>query len=189
MKKTVLLLCSIIAAFTLMVTSFSSCTKGVDTTIVYRDSFIVQYQDTSVTIVADSSNKQTYVRFLNTGLNTTSIAPVFAGTLPFFNKNNYVGTDSVIFVCSGYNYGNSGAAAGSFVADLFDVTDNVPITGSSITVSDSTASAGSPNFAYHVSPNILSILPPLPITLAVRITSSSATNNAVSGDALLLIYK
>jgi len=189
MKRTVKHLGIIVFLFTTGNVFFTSCTKQNDTVIVYRDSSIIQYRDTSVNLVGDTTpNKQTYILFLNAGANTSSTTPIYSGTLPLFNKANYVGGDSIVFVCAGYNYSNNGGTPGSFVADLYDATDSVVIAGSAITISDLSPTAASP-LVYHVSANIYSALPAKPITLLVRVASSSTTNNGVAVTPFLLVYK
>jgi hypothetical protein len=159
--------------------SFSRCTKKT-TTIVYKDTTLIEYKDTTF-------DNQTYLAFFDVGVNTVSTVPVIAGELPLFNKSSYLGLDSIVFVCSGYNYNNSGPI-GSFVAELYDVTDSQVIGGSAITIS-----AAAPQTAqyipYYLSANILDSIPAKPINLEILVTSSSASNNAFSGEAFLLLSR
>jgi hypothetical protein len=159
--------------------SFSRCTKKT-TTIVYRDTTLIEYKDTTF-------DNQTYLVFLNTGVNTFSTTPGIAGELPLFNKSSYLGLDSIVFVCSGYNYSSSGPI-GSFVAELYDVTDSQVIGGSEITISAS-APQTTQYTPYYLSANIFDSIPAKPINLEILVTSSSATNNAVSGEAFLLLSR
>ena len=177
-----LLSAAVLLFFTL---SFSRCTKKT-TEIIYRDTTVTVYRDT--TIVLDSSNRQTYVLFLNNGLNTPSTTPVPAGVLPFFDKTKYVGADSIIFYMSGYNYSISGSP-GYFTAALFDSTDNQIIAGSQITISDPAPTSPYYPVVFHASGNVLDALPDKAITLQVLVSSSAPGVNAVSGTAFLLIYK
>jgi hypothetical protein len=165
--------------------SFSDCTKKT-TEIIYRDTTVTVNRDT--TIVLDSSNHQTYVLFLNNGLNTPSTTPVPAGVLPFFDKTRYAGADSIIFYMSGYNYSISGSP-GYFTAELYDSTDNQIIAGSQITISDPAPTVGDMPTVYHASANVLNALPDKAITLQVLVSSSASGVNAVSGTAFLLIYR
>ena len=150
------------------------------TTIVYQDTTIVEYKDTGF-------NNQIYLAFLDVGAGTTSTTPIVAGELPLFNKSSYVGLDSIIFVCSGYNYNNSGPI-GSFVAELYDVTDSQVIGGSTITIS-APGSQTVQYTPYYLSANILDSIPAKPIDLEILVTSSSATNTAESGEAFLLLSR
>jgi hypothetical protein len=160
--------------------SFNRCTKKT-TTIVYKDTTIVEYKDTTF-------DNQTYLVFLNTGVNTISTTPIVAGELPLFDKSSYLGLDSIVFVCSGYNYSNNNGNSGSFVAELYDVTDSQIIGGSTITISDP-APQTAQYTPYYLSANILDSIPAKPIDLEILVTSSSATNNAVSGQAFLLLSR
>jgi hypothetical protein len=176
----------LLSAFVLLffVLSFSHCTKKT-TEIIYRDTTLNVTKDT--TIVLDSSDHQTYILFLNTGINTTSTTLVPAGELPFFDKSSYQGADSIIFYMSGYNYNNAGPA-GSFTVELYDSTDNQVIAGSELTISDPAPTIYQ-NAAYHVSGNILAALPAKPINLQILVASSSTSNYLDAGTAFLLIYK
>jgi hypothetical protein len=164
--------------------SFSHCTKKT-TEIIYRDTTV----NKDTTIVLDSSNSQTYVLFLNPGINTTSTIPVPAGDLPFFDKTRYPATDSIIFYISGYNYNFSGPA-GTFTAELYDSTDNQVIAGSQVTLSE-VAQNGSLTYTpiYHASGNVLAALPAKPIYLQILVSSSSSDNNLYCGTSFLVIYK
>jgi hypothetical protein len=154
--------------------SFNRCTKKTYTTIV-------EYRDTTF-------DNQTYLVFLNTGVNTISTAPVISGELPLFDKGSYLGLDSIRFVCSGYNYSINGGKSGSFVAELYDVTDSQVIGGSAITISD-TAPQNAQYTPYYLSANILDSIPSKPIDLEILVTSSADTNHAVSGQAFLLLSR
>jgi hypothetical protein len=159
---------------------FNRCTKKT-TTIVYRDTTVVEYRDTTF-------DNQTYLVFLNTAVNTASTTPVVSGELPMFDKASYLGLDSIRFVCSGYNYSNNNGTSGSFVAELYDVTDNQVIGGSAITISDP-APQTAQYTPYYLSGNILDSIPAKPINLEILVTSSSASNNAVAGQAFLLLSR
>jgi hypothetical protein len=163
-----------------IICSFAQCAKKTSTIIIYRDTTVVEYKDTAF-------DNQTYLDFLDVGTNTTSTIPVIAGELPLFDRSKYQGLDSILFVCSGYNYSQSGGN-GSFVAELYDVTDNLVIGGSAITIS-SPAPTTAQYTPYYLSANILDSIPAKPIDLEILIASSSATNNAVSGNAFLLLSR
>lgn len=160
--------------------SFNRCTKKT-TTIVYRDTTVVEYKDTTF-------DSQTYLVFLNTGVNTISTSPVISGELPLFDRSKYSGLDSIVFVCSGYNYSTNGGSSGSLVVELYDVTDSKVIGGSMVTISD-TAPPTPQYTPYYQSANILDSIPAKPIDLEILVTSSSATNHAASGEAFLLLSR
>ena len=167
-------------ALLLCIFSFDRCTKKTTVT-VYKDTTIVQYRDTTLA-------NQTYILFLQTGPNTISTTPVFAGELPSFDKSSYTGLDSVVFFLGGYNYSTSGGPSGSFVAQLFDKTDGKIIGGSTITINDAAPSSYQYQ-AFHPSANILDSIPAKPIDLEILVTSSSSDNHAVSGEAFLLLHR
>ena len=172
------------AVLLFFVVFFSHCTKKT-TEIIYRDTTV----NKDTTIVLDSSNGQTYVLFLDAGINTTSTTPVPGGDLPFFDKTRYPEADSIIFYISGYNYNFSGPA-GTFTAELYDSTDNQVIAGSQVTISE-VAQTGSLTYTpiFHASGNVLAALPAKPVYLQILVSSSASDNNLYSGTGFLVIYK
>jgi len=77
-----------------------------------------------------------------------------------FNKLDYQNVNSILFVPS--MHGASNANGYFVVAELFNVTDNVPIANTQLT-HDNT------NYVFKYSENIYDYLPDYPVTLAIRI--------------------
>ena len=177
MKKILNVFCLILgfALFFGGMTPFSACTKTKNT-IVYRDTTIIQYSDTS--------NKQTYILLTLLGEPVNSTTPVNAGGIPLFNINNYVGVDSIVLVSNPAVFSGSG----SVVLRLYDQTDNKFIGGSTITCN--TASPGGGQYGPYIqSANFADSLPAKPVNLALMTNASDAGTAAAFGQAYLILYR
>lgn len=168
-----------VASFVLLccILPVHSCTKQ---TTVYLDSTLSANRDPAI-------SQQTYLPFLFVGVNTVSTTPVYDGELPDFDKANYIGADSLVFFCSGWDYAVSGGAQGSCIVQLYDKTDNQVIGGSAITINDPSTDAYPP--VFHSSINLIDSLPDKPMDLQILVQSSDSTNHAVSSSAFMIIYQ
>jgi len=78
-----------------------------------------------------------------------------------FNKHDYPGADAILFVPSIVNF----TEGNKVYLELFNITDNVPIAGSTV-IHDNTA------FVFKFSGDIYESLPDYPVTLAIRVKNS-----------------
>jgi len=151
------------------------CTKTVvqhinhDTTI---------YKDT--TIVVDSNlDRQLVFSF---DLNTGSITPtpqLAWDKIYKFNKHNYAGVDSIVFMADPYvaNVNPSFDPTDSCVISLYNVTDGVPIAGGQFRTRNA-----DPNVFVQTG-NLYNALPDKEITLGVTVLSTKDESNTGGGTA------
>lgn len=190
MKKTFTLLCSGVGSLLLLsgAVSFSSCTKK---EIITKDTTIIQYRDTTINITNDTTiDNQTYVVLNMGGWEATETTPVYISETPSFNKSNYKGVDSIVFVADPCLFiGTSGTC----YMELYDATDQKVIGGSQISGSLLYNSANPGNLStaipYVSSANIADSLPAYPIDLYISIHMSEANIMGEFISAYLILYR
>ncbi|MFY0602276.1 MAG: hypothetical protein JXR03_21570, partial [Cyclobacteriaceae bacterium] len=112
---------------------------------------------------------------------TNSTTYVFGGAGLFaFNKNNFVGVDSVVLASNPSNF-TSGVRA---YVDLFDATNN-----SSVSNSEISRIADYPDDTYIFSENIFGSLPETSIDLGVRVRTETSGTSASVGRPYLILYR
>lgn len=105
----------------------------------------------------------------------------YAGTgIIAFNKNNYVGVDSVILAANPSNY-NDGIR--SYV-DLFDATNNVAIANSELS-----RVSTYPDDTYIYSGNLFASLPDQTVDLGIRVKAQEAGLSATAGRPYLILFR
>lgn len=90
-----------------------------------------------------------------------------------FNKLNYSGVDSIIFVAT---------LSGNSEAQLYNVTDNHPLTNSIL-------SAASSALVWRESSNIMSSFPSYEVTIGVQVRVASGTSPATVDTPMLILYR
>lgn len=120
-------------------------------------------------------DKQVRIYF-NGGLTTSLHNWVFLqenANIIKFNKMNYTGVDSIIFVAT---------LNGNVEAQLFNITDNHPIYNSII-------SANSTELVWRESPNIFIAFPKYEITVGIQMRVSSGTGVSSISSPMLILYR
>ena len=134
-----------------------------------------------------TSDKQIRIEFGSFSNSTSDTSWII--TLPTiinFNKDYYVGIDSIIFVV---NIGSSNLNT-NCVVELFNLTDNLPIQGSTVLTNDTTKFPGfiiGGKWCY--SANIINNLPSKEITLGARFKSDNYGNLVNINQGMLLLYR
>ena len=129
-----------------------------------------------------SSDKQILLP-INFSANTTSTIPVIGGELVKFSKKNYPNVDSIILVANPY----IGDATNTAIVELYNITDNVPITNSIIISSNLPGNTTIRPFL--LSSNVYNSLPDKEITLGISLKSGSQGKFAASGTCYLILYR
>jgi hypothetical protein len=136
-----------------------------------------------------TSDKQIRIEFESFSNSTTDTAWVFTHPLTFitnFDKDYYVGVDSLIF---NVNIGSTNLNTNCIV-ELFNLTDNQPISNSLLFTNDTT------KFPYSFlggkwckSANLLNSFPNKEITVAVRFKSDRYGTLVNINKGMLLLYR
>lgn len=151
------------------------CTKKTYVTYISKDT----------TIIVDSNlDKQIQLYFFaGQGVQTTT-PTIVAGRTYKFNKHNYVGVDSIVFMT---NPNTAGDTSNYSIVSLYDITDSVPIAGSTLS-----NNVHNPNIFVQTG-NIYKSLPDKEITLGVTIRSKNDVtgSNQVAqvSDAYLFLFR
>jgi hypothetical protein len=105
--------------------------------------------------------------------------PAAHGELLKFNKHNYPGVDSIILVCNPY----VGDVSNTANVQLYNLTDNVPIAGSSLTANNLYSAK------FIQTANLYNNLPDYDITLGVSLFSSIEGKFAATGTCYLFLFR
>jgi len=129
-----------------------------------------------------NSDKQIQLLFggdFGTDLSQWLISPYSTYNLIKFNKQYYVGVDSIVFTCSLKN----DDPTNKVYAELFNLTD-------SLSISNSQIEANKVNYDYIDSKNIYNSLPNKEITLAIRIrTEKNGVWVSTGKTSFLFLYR
>ncbi len=117
---------------------------------------------------------------LNYSANTTSTIPVTGGELIKFSKRNYTNVDSIIFVANPYVADITNTA----ILDLYNITDNVPISNSRITTNSLSSDR-----VFLQTGNVYNAIPDKEITLGISLKSGNNGMFAASGSCYLILYR
>ena len=111
--------------------------------------------------------------------NLGSTTGYIVGELINFDKRNWVGVDSIVFVPK-FRTGNATYTA---FTDLYDETNDVVI-------NNSTVSTNSTSATHVISTNIFDDLPEQAIDLSIQLRiENSATTNWISGTSYIMLYR
>ena|GEM_PF-2140773 len=113
---------------------------------------------------------------------TTSTIPQSFGALLKFNKHNYPGVDSIIFVCTPYVDDVSYA---SYI-QLYNLTDKLPIANSTIVTNNS---FGNPVSSTLQTKNLYDYLPDHDVTLSVSLFTGTPGHSISSGYCFLYLFR
>jgi hypothetical protein len=127
-----------------------------------------------------SNNDKQILLPINWSANTTNTTPVIGGQLLKFSKLNYPGVDSIILVTNAY----VGDASNTSIVELYNITDNVPITNSTITTNNLYSATG-----FLQTGNLYGALPDKEITVGISLRSGTAGKFAATGDPYLILYR
>ena len=178
-SKLLKLTLSLVALFFVLYFSPGCAKKTVQ--YVYRDTTIIR----DTTIVDSGFDKQIQFYFPILFSNQTITPEITLGRINKFNKHNYIGVDSIIFMA---NPSVIGDTSNYSIVTLYDLTDSVLIAGS--TVSNNVHDNQS---TYVQSGNIYNALPDKEITLAATIRSkrdvSGTGNVAQVTNGYLILYR
>ena len=122
-----------------------------------------------------------YLEIPNSSVRSYSAQPVIGGELLKFKKSDYPGVDSIIFVSSPYVADTSNYS----VVQLYDITDQQPIAGSSLSSNKIAFTTSGLYGNYVQSGNLYNNLPDKEITLGVSVYSRS---NAFAGVAYSYLF-
>ena len=151
------------------------CTKKTYVTYVSKDTTIIR----DTTIVDSTLDKQIQFYFF-VGQGVQSTAPtIVAGRIYKFNKHNYIGVDSIVFMTNP----NVADISNYSIVSLYDITDSVPIAGS--TVSNNVQNTN----IFVQTGNIYKALPDKEITLGVTIRSKNDNQLAQVSDGYLFLFR
>jgi hypothetical protein len=129
----------------------------------------------------DANNDKQIMLTLDFFANTTSIDGVIGLGLIKFDKRNYVGVDSIIFVSRPY----SGDINSKSIVELYNISDNLSINNSLL---ESNQPLQENN--YLESGNLFSMLPEKEINLGIRIRSEKEGSFAgVYNNSYLFLYR
>jgi len=120
---------------------------------------------------------------LDFSANTTSTNPVVGGELIKFSKRNYPNVDSIILVANPY----VADATNTAIIELYNMTDNIPISSSTITSSN--LYVGTNIRPYLQSGNLFNSLPDKEISLGISLKSGTAGKFAAAGNCFLILYR
>ena len=95
-----------------------------------------------------------------------------------FDKRNYGNVDSIVLSVALQAHDS----ATSSIVELYNITDDIPIVGSQLSVKGAET-------VWVESPNLYPFLPDKDITLALRMKSSVTNNRASLNRAVLLLYR
>ncbi len=99
-----------------------------------------------------------------------------------FNKNNYPGVDSIVFIVQPFSYDPSFES----IVELYNFTDQVSIIESSLS---SNQPSVNDNLKYLETSNLFNNLPDKEITLGIRIYSSKDDSHVSCGYSYLVLYR
>ena len=115
--------------------------------------------------------------------NTTSTSTVVGGELIKFSKRNYPNVDSIILVANPY----VADATNTAIMELFNITDKIAISNSTITTN---YAAPSTSFGPFVQTgNLYNSLPDKEISLGISLKSGTAGKFAATGHCFLILYR
>ena len=100
-----------------------------------------------------------------------------------FNKNDYPGVDSIVFVCHPSVYG---AAGGTVTIQLFNLTNNSIVANSALTSNVGLSTELKP---IEETKNLYSSLPNHTISLGITVTLSNTTSMGSLGTCALYLYR
>lgn len=127
-----------------------------------------------------SSDKQIFLPIPNAGSNTSSSTPVITGSLIKFNKDNYAGVDSIIFVADPYVADVSNTS----IVELYNITDGEIITNSKLS-----SSSLFNQRSFIQTGNLYNNLPGKEIIIGIRQYSAKEGFFAASGSSYLFLYR
>ncbi|MDH7464508.1 hypothetical protein QEG73_24640 [Chitinophagaceae bacterium 26-R-25] len=115
---------------------------------------------------------------------TSSTTPQQFGALLKFNKHNYPGVDSIIFVCTPW----VGDASYTANLQLYNLTDNLPIANTSI-VTNNLFNNSNPVGTILQTKNLYDYLPDYDVTLTVSLFSGAANRLVSAGYCYLYLFR
>jgi len=131
-----------------------------------------------------TSDKQIIIRLGSGGVfrgqqSTTTLS------IPKFNINNYPGIDSIIIYAAPWGGRNSGGDADSkTTVELFNITDNTIINGSSVT-----AMGNLSNAKYSPSNDFYASFPNKEFDLGIKVTAILPNDFGYTGDIIMVLYR